>query len=84
MALFRATAQTLLTIAADPKHLGAKIAFFAAPPGALTCSIILICTVWSLAAVSLRMAVNGFAAGMSFSCPCGCSQGCFVVCSWSI
>src|ERR1700686_4282824 len=27
--LFRATAQTLLTIAADPKHLGAEIAFFA-------------------------------------------------------
>src|SRR6266853_3428083 len=27
--LFRATAQTLLTIAADPKHLGAKIGFFA-------------------------------------------------------
>ena len=27
--LFRATAQTLLTIAADPKHLGAEIGFFA-------------------------------------------------------
>ncbi|MGA2348502.1 MAG: IS91 family transposase, partial [Candidatus Sulfotelmatobacter sp.] len=27
--LFRATAQTLLTIAADPKHLGADIGFFA-------------------------------------------------------
>ncbi|MBV8224754.1 MAG: IS91 family transposase [Verrucomicrobia bacterium] len=27
--LFRATAQTLLTISADPKHLGAKIGFFA-------------------------------------------------------
>jgi hypothetical protein len=27
--LFRATAQTLLTIGADPKHLGAKIGFFA-------------------------------------------------------
>jgi hypothetical protein len=27
--LFRATAQTLLTIAADPKHLGAQIGFFA-------------------------------------------------------
>jgi hypothetical protein len=26
--LFRATAETLLTIAADPKHLGAKIGFF--------------------------------------------------------
>ena len=27
--LFRATAQTLQTIAADPKHLGARIGFFA-------------------------------------------------------
>src|SRR5437773_7092783 len=27
--LFRATADTLLTIAADPKHLGAQIGFFA-------------------------------------------------------
>jgi hypothetical protein len=27
--LFRATAKTLLTIAADPKHLGAQIGFFA-------------------------------------------------------
>ena len=27
--LFKATAQTLLTIAADPKHLGAEIGFFA-------------------------------------------------------
>ena len=30
------------------------------------------------------MAANGFPAGMDFSCPCGCSQGCFVVCSWNI
>src|SRR5258708_14254246 len=28
--LFRATAETLRTLAADPKHLGAEIAFFAA------------------------------------------------------
>jgi Putative transposase len=27
--LFRTTAQTLLTMAADPKHLGAEIGFFA-------------------------------------------------------
>jgi hypothetical protein len=27
--LFRATAETLTTIAADPKHLGAEIGFFA-------------------------------------------------------
>jgi len=27
--LFRATAETLETIAADPKHLGAQIGFFA-------------------------------------------------------
>jgi hypothetical protein len=35
--LFRATAQTLLTIGADPKHLGAKIGFLpCSTPGALT------------------------------------------------
>jgi hypothetical protein len=27
--LFRATAETLLEVAADPKHLGAQIGFFA-------------------------------------------------------
>jgi hypothetical protein len=30
--LFRATAETLRTIAADPKHLGAEIGFFAVLP----------------------------------------------------
>jgi len=28
------------------------------------------------------MAANGFPAGLNFSCPWGCFQGCFVVCSW--
>ena len=34
--LFKATAQTLLTIAADPKHLGAEIGFFAVPDWQVT------------------------------------------------
>ena len=53
-------------------------------PGAPICSITPTCIVWSPAAVFLRMALNGLPAGMGFSCPCGCSQGSFVGCSWSI
>jgi len=34
--LFQATADTLRTIGADPKHLGADIGFFAITPGART------------------------------------------------
>src|ERR1700686_4338591 len=52
--------------------------------GALTCFIIPTYTVWSPAGVSLPMAANGFPAGMDFSYPSACSQGCFVVCSWNI
>ena len=52
--LFRATAQTLLTIAAHPKHLGAEIGFLLCSTlGAPTCFIIPTYTVWSPAAVSL-------------------------------
>ncbi len=79
--LFRATAQTLLTIGADPKHLGAKIGFFAVlhtwGSNLLHHPHLHCVVVWSPAAVSLRMAIDGFAGGMGFSCPCGCSQGCF-------
>ena len=52
--------------------------------GARTCSIIPTCIVWSPAVVSLPTAANGFPAGMDFSYPSACSQGCFVVCSWNI
>src|SRR6202049_3499069 len=81
--LFRATAQTLFTIAADPKHLGAEIGFFAVlHTWGQNLFHHPICIVLSPAAVSLQMAANGLPAGIDFSCPCGCSQSCFVVCSW--
>ena len=45
--LFHATAETLRTIAADPKHLGAEIGFIAIlHTWARTCSITRICTAW--------------------------------------
>ena len=81
--LFRAAAETLRTIAADPKHLGVEIGFFAVL-GALTCSIIPICIVWSPAVVSLRMARSGFPAELDFSCRSESSPGYFVVYSWNI
>jgi hypothetical protein len=83
--LFRATAETLLTIAADPKHLGAEIGFF------------VVLHTWGsnlLHHPHLHCAVPG--GGLSpdrtqwiscqagFFCPSGCSQGCFVVCFWNI
>ena len=43
--LFKASAQTLRTIAADPKHLGAEIGFIAeCTPGARTCCTVRIFT----------------------------------------
>src|SRR6266446_2109020 len=83
--LFRATARTLLTIAADPKHLGAEIGFFA------------VLHTWGqnlLHHPHLHCVVTG--GGLSadgsqwiscragFFLPVGCFQGCFVVCSWKI
>ena len=43
--LFRTAAETLRTIAADPRHLGAEIGFFSCSiPGARTCCTIRTCT----------------------------------------
>jgi hypothetical protein len=74
--LFKATAETLLAIAADPKHLGAEIGFsLYSILGDLTCFIILIYTVSFPAAGSLRIAPSGFPARLGSFCPSGCSQG---------
>jgi hypothetical protein len=83
--LFKATAETLLAIAADPKRLGAEIGFFAVlHTWDLTCFIILIYTVSFPAVGSLRIAPSGFPARLDSFCPSGCSQGCFVACFWNI
>ena len=78
--LFRAAAQALLTIARDPKHLGAEIGSSAyCTPGGRTCSITPTSTSLSPAA-ALVPTSNGFpAARVSFS-PCGYLRACSAVC----
>jgi hypothetical protein len=80
--LFRATADTLLTIAADPKHLGRKsvsLPFFT--PGGKICCTIPTCIASLRAAESRRMPRAGSPVGrISFfpyvSCRV-CSAACF-------
>ena len=79
--LFRATAETLRTIADDPKHLGAEIGFFAVlhswgsnlmhHPH---------CIAWSPAAGSRLTAPAGFLAGQDSSCLCACCRACSAAC----
>ena len=75
--LFKASAGTLLTIAADPKHLGARIGITAVlhtGGSALTHHphIHMMCP----AAASLSMAGTGSAASRTSSCRCGCCPAC--------
>ena len=80
--LFRATAQTLSTIAADPKHLAPRSAF--SPyftVGDRACFTILIFIVSSRAAGFHLMVPGGSAAAPTFSCRYGCSLGCSADCS---
>jgi len=68
--LFRAAAETLLQIAADPKHLGASIGFVAVlHTWARTC-IIIRTSIASFPVAASRPAVHaGLLAAGSFSCP---------------
>jgi hypothetical protein len=88
--LFRAAAETLLTIAADPKHLGARIGLTAvlhswgsamppreAPRYALPMSISS-----CRAAASLSMVSAGSLAGRASSCTCACSPCYSSASSW--
>ncbi len=87
--LFKAAAETLITIAADPKRLGARIGFTAvlhtwgsamppreAPRYALRMSISS-----CRAAASLSTASAGSLAGHASSCPCACSPAGSAACS---
>ena len=81
--LFKAAAETTLTIAADPKHLGARIGLTA------------VLHTWGSAmthhphvhmivpggGLSRRHAMDRMPAELS-SCPCGSSQSCSGGCSW--
>ena len=55
--LFRAASETLLEVAATPKHLGAETCF---TPGDRACNIIPICTAWCRAVVYRRIIPIGF------------------------
>jgi Transposase zinc-binding domain len=82
--LFRAAAETLLTIAADPRHLGARAASPpCSTPGALRSPITRTSTASCRAAASRSMARAGSRAGRASSCPCACSRGCSAGWSWS-
>jgi hypothetical protein len=64
--LFRAASETLLTIAADPKRLGADF-WPSYIPGDRTFTCIRICTVWFPAVASVRTAQSGLDAGRNHS-----------------
>lgn len=67
--LFKAAAETLRLIAAEPKHLGAVIGLVAVlHTWGRTCSIIRIFTASSPAAGPLPMELAGSVAGPAFSC----------------
>ena len=81
--LFRAAAETLRTIAADPRHLGAEIGFMpCSTPGARTCITIRTCIASSPAAACRPTARAGLPAGPASSCRCECSRGSSAGCSW--
>jgi hypothetical protein len=68
--LFRAVAETLLQIAADPKRLGAKIGFMAVlHTWARPCCIIPMSIVWSRREGSRPIIGDGFPADPSSFCP---------------
>jgi len=82
--LFQATAETLKTIAADPKHLGAEIGFFAVLHSwGRTSSSTRTCIVSCPVAACPPMASGGFRAGRISSSPSGFCPISFVDCSCS-
>ncbi len=80
--LFKAAAETLITIAADPKHLGARIGFTSVLHtwgSALTHHPTYIA---SFPAAGSRSTVSvGCRAGRTSSCRCACSRACSADCS---
>ena len=84
--LFKAAAETLTTIAADPKHLGAEIGFTAVlhTMGAEPRSSSLMFTASCRAAGYPPTASAGFPAGPASSCRCACCRACSGGCSCNI
>jgi hypothetical protein len=80
--LFRATAETFSTIAADAKHLGAEIGFFAVLHSwGQNLLFHPTCIVSSRVAESHPMVVGGFPAALVSSYPYGCCPACSADCS---
>ena len=83
--LFKAASQTLLTIAADPKHLGARIGVTAVLHSwgsALTHHPHIHCIVPRRRPLAGRPELGRLPAHAS-SCRCGCSRACSDGCSWT-
>jgi hypothetical protein len=75
--LFEVAAQTLATIAADPKHLGAQIgATLCCTPGGRRSRTTRMCTASCPAAVSRWMASAGWPVDLGSSCRCVCYRAC--------
>ena len=81
--MFKASAETMITIAADPKHLGARI------------GVTSVLHTWGSALTHhphVHMIVpaaafpwtarGGYPAGRASSCRCACSRGCSAGCFW--
>jgi len=78
--LFRAASETLLEIAADPRHLGARLGYsLCCTPGRRTSDIIRTCTASFPPAEWPSIAPAGSQPGAASSCRCACSAACSAV-----
>ena len=81
--LFKAAAETLRTIAADPRHLGAEIGLIAVLHSwGQTLTTIPTCIASCRAVASRPTARAGSPAGRGSSCPCACCRACFAGSFW--
>ena len=79
--LFKASAETLTTIATDPKHLGARIGITSVlHTWSSAITITRTSTRSCRAAASRSTASVGWRAGWASSCPCACSRACSADC----
>jgi Transposase zinc-binding domain len=79
--LFTAAAETLTTIAGDPKHLGADIGVLSCTLGARTSSTIRMCIASCRVADYRRTASAGSPVGTASFFRSACSRACFAACS---
>lgn len=81
--LFKAAAEMLRTIAADPKHLGAEIGLIAVLHSwGQTLTYHPHCIASCRAVASRPTAHAGSHAGRASSCPCGCCRACSAAAFW--